>query len=87
MRISDGKFSVGGSRPTFAKEGRTWTSEKNLKSHLRLFRRGNWDAYKDCKLMAFEVKESADESFMLEEIFENYKTDATAAKLRGDTYW
>lgn len=87
MRVSDGKFSVGGSWPTFTNEGKTWHGEKAIKAHLRLFRTGGWHIYKDCKLMAYEVTEAQDESFMLEEIFDGYKNDATAAMLRGDTYW
>lgn len=87
VRLSDGKFSNGGSRPSFSKAGKSWADVGHLKNHLNLFKYGNWDVYKGCKLVSYEMVPNDDESIKLDEYFDELKTEATVAKLKGLKYW
>lgn len=50
-----GKFSTGGSHPTFTPGGKIWKRMGDLKSHLRLCVSG---CYKNCEIVSFDIVES-----------------------------
>lgn len=63
-RKSDGLYSKGGSSPTFSKNGKTWNTIGQLKSHLTLVKDGlcgkpDCDRlaafYHDCNLITYIV--------------------------------
>lgn len=54
-----GEFSTGGAWPGFSKSGKSWTSSRSLNSHMALFSDADLaKRYKDCSLVAFELKEA-----------------------------
>lgn len=42
-RLSDGKYSTGGSRPSFTTNGKAWTNIGHLKNHLNLVIESNYE--------------------------------------------
>lgn len=87
VRLSDGKFSNGGSRPSFTKAGKSWADVGHLKNHLNLFKYDNWDVYKGCELVSYEMVANEAESLNLDDYFTNFKEEAMVAKLKGLSYW
>lgn len=53
-RKSDGKFSMGGSEPSFGLTGKIWKRSGDLSNHLNLV---NEKAYKGCELVVLELVE------------------------------
>lgn len=85
-RISDGKFSNGGSSPSFTKSGKLWLSENSLKSHLRMIK-FTPEVYDGCKIRAYEMVATDEEPFNLFNIIESYKSDKIVAKLSDKKIW
>ena len=73
-RKSDGKFSTGGTTPSFSKNGKTWNTIGHLKSHLTgVADQGRWiepalreqrkkqniaKFYSDCEIVEYERVEA-----------------------------
>lgn len=57
IRRADGKFSTGGTTPTFSKHGKVWNTLGHLKCHLTgvadAGRYGETDAAKKARIMGF----------------------------------
>jgi len=87
IQNKDGLFSTGGDHPTFTKTGRRWDDLRMLNNHLALFKYGNWDHYKDCKIVTFELTVVEGETVSLNEIFEEQKEVAMLNKLKGNPYY
>lgn len=63
IKNKEGKYSTGGLRPKFSKDGKIW-DEKNLKKHLAQFRiarsvYGYAFPYKECTVEHFNVMKFA----------------------------
>lgn len=86
QRVCDGKFSNGGSTPSFTKAGKTWASEGQLRSHLRMLKYTP-ERYDGCIVKQFKLVESDEEPFDLNALITQMKEDKVAAKLAGNTYW
>jgi len=57
-RKSDGFFSIGGSYPSFNKDGKLWTNLGHLKRHLSILTVRTIDyKYSDCDIVEYELRE------------------------------
>ena len=54
-RKSDGLYSQGGHRPSFSKQGKTWSERRHLTNHLRQVVPES--VYRDCEVVMCEVTE------------------------------
>ena len=85
MRLSDNKFSNGGSSPHFTLSGKTWSSIGQLKNHLRLIRYTP-EVYDNCRIVELSMTENDHEPFSLCEWVEQAKEDKVLAKLSGKVW-
>ena len=56
LNTKTGLFSMGGTDPKWNNDGKTWTSAKNIRLHLKMLKEKNLcDCYKNCKILTFIV--------------------------------
>ncbi len=80
-----GEFSSGGAWPTFSKVGKTWTSTRSINSHIALFKNDELlKRYKDCSLVAFELKEL--DATSIEAMVNRRKRMSALTKKYGSTF-
>ena len=67
-RKTDGLYSVGGSHPSFSKNGKIWKQRNHLSSHMNLLTQ-QWGVgkhiYDNCELVTYEVVEKEVDSISL----------------------
>lgn len=83
IRNLEGKYSSGGTSPTFLKLGKIWTLPQ-LKSHLRLIQKYSHDftIYKDCELVVF-TETVVPANIKLNELISPLEQELVLKKLTG----
>lgn len=81
IRRSDGRFSTGGCRPRWTKNGKTWTNLGHLKNHLNISDSG---VYAGCTLVTLEVSITEVPGMTLRELFAEGRAKEAAKKARWE---
>ena len=84
-RRSDGKFSKGGSTPSFSSNGKIWKQRSHLTNHLSLLTEpgSNPTLYDDCEIVVYELTETEVSTTSVSE----YIRERKEARERADAEW